>query len=883
MPIPVAKGSARKNLVIENKFPDADCQNCPLAKAKCTVPDVIQPEEGFAERPAVVYIGEGPASEEARIGKPFQGDSGKILREAIKDRGLEKYGAVFHNAVACDTRGLKFNEDDKPEFKKLQQEKWKQAIASCYNHFWNVIEEADPELIVVLGNFAKQAVLPEVKDGIMKLAGTYYKDKRGWEFLFSYHPAFILHAQQGDRFISEFLVNLNEARLYFEAQDLEANVHIAKNVSDVRKYLKLLDGSDYITTDVETTSFNPWDTGWSVNPVSTPEQEAMAIANGYTLQGNKLYNFGKLLSVQLCGDGKNAYVIPATVAVQCRELIGDFLKRHDLLAHNGSFDIPWLREYFDDGKSWDSEIKCARDTMFVAYSMEESAFHSLKRHSREILGVEDWSETIKPFLGKRATSFANIPPELRDHYAGLDVVTAHQLWKPLRSAQTSDDARIYDEWLLPVSQMTTNMMHRGTGISLKGLNTARKFVAGEKKRIGEYLWDEYRLKNPNAAQQVKDILLNDGDDGGFALELPDTTTTGKGLLEGLRLSEDADAEDWEHDLSNFAKAVLDYRTAYKAENTYIKDVINNMGWGDFTLTGDDAIGFVHPDTKLWATVTGRVVISNPTLTNYPKGTRFSEAIRNYFVPRPGNSWLHVDFKNFELRIFAAMMGDEILRDIFLNPDENGKQRDPHREAGLQIYGDEFDTLNHNAFGMLRVIVKQCVFGRLYNRGPNAIAEQLEIDIEESERICGFIDNFFGKLSEYREMVTDRVLTDQRLVNPLGRSRRFPLITRTNMVRIMNMAMNYLIQSTASDLNLISVLQVTKEFPDVYPLFTIHDSVEFEVPTDKADEYVPRIIEILEQFPASYFPGSDIPMQVDYTLLNFWQADDKEVMEVPQLG
>lgn len=880
MPIPIAK-SKPVSLAVTRKFPNAKCEECPLYRGRVTVPDIIAPT--VAKKPRIMALGEGPAAEEAAKGLPFQGDSGKIIREALRDRGLDKFGVVLDNAVACDTRILQKSWSDNDASVAVKRAKFKQAINACKDRLWDSIEEHDPELIIILGNIAKEAIVPEVREGIMKLAGTYH-EVDGWEMIFNYHPAFLLHAREGERFIADFLTNLNEARLFFEAEPINSEVIVADTVAKAKKALKELTGQKLIAADVETTSFSPYEDGWTINPPATPEQKAVALVENYTLQERKMVYFGKLLSVQLCGDGKRAFVFPAKIATSktIKPLMSKFLQSHKLLAHNAAFDIPWLVRYF--GNSDPDSMEAEHDTMLMSLSMNENPGHSLKKLGREELGFEDWSEATDFWRPKRSTSFANIPPEVLFPYGGYDVVSTIELVKPLRKRQNNDDARLYDNWLMPINRMFTKMSIRGTSIDIGLLAKTSGYLDKEAARLKKFLQSEYGLKNPNASQQVQNILLDPPEDGGFHMDFPDNVTTGKATLEGLRVDDEAkgDVEEWEWDLSEFSKGVLDYRTAYKARNTYMKDVARSIGWKDLERNGKQLIGKVHPDFKLFSQVTGRVSINNPTLINYSKGTRFSEHIRNYFIPRPGYAWFHADYKNFELRVFASMMNDDILRKIFLTKNEDGSSLDPHREVGMAIYGEDFDALNKRAFGMLRVITKQCVFGRLYNRGHEAIAEQLEIEESESLRICTVIDNFFGKLEEYREMVFDMVFSTQKLVNPIGRTRRFPLITRSNQKRIENMAVNYLIQSTASDLNLIAVHEVTQQFPDVFPLFTIHDSCEFEIPLDKVDEYKPKIIEILEQFPRTYFPDSDIPMEVDADVFNFWQADDKKVLETPVL-
>jgi len=59
------------------------------------------------------------------------------------------------------------------------------------------------------------------------------------------------------------------------------------------------------------------------------------------------------------------------------------------------------------------------------------------------------------------------------------------------------------------------------------------------------------------------------------------------------------------------------------------------------------------------------------------------------------------------------------------------------------------------------------------------------------------------------------------------------------------AINSPIQGTASDLNLMVLLQLAEEFPHVYPTITVHDSILVEVPTKDVERVVLRLEEIMK--------------------------------------
>ena len=114
-----------------------------------------------------------------------------------------------------------------------------------------------------------------------------------------------------------------------------------------------------------------------------------------------------------------------------------------------------------------------------------------------------------------------------------------------------------------------------------------------------------------------------------------------------------------------------------------------------------------------------------------------------------------------------------------------------------------------------------------------------------------------------------------LVNPFGRKRRFPIITEENHHKCLNEAYNFPIQSTASDINLLSMRKVFDDsWGTVFPLFPIHDSIEFEVPESEIDYWKGRLTEVLELAPAGVV-GDSCPFKVDYSQGDNWGDATKD--------
>ena len=134
--------------------------------------------DGIAGAP-VMIIGEAPGRDEDRIGKPFVGAAGQLL-----DRMFDAIGMGRSNAAApiYITNTLPWrpphNRDPKPE-----------EIAMMKPFLLRHIELAEPKVLVIMGNWACQALL--AKRGITRLRGQWTQavDKPALPMC---HPAYLL-------------------------------------------------------------------------------------------------------------------------------------------------------------------------------------------------------------------------------------------------------------------------------------------------------------------------------------------------------------------------------------------------------------------------------------------------------------------------------------------------------------------------------------------------------------------------------------------------------------------------------------------------------------------------------------------------------------------
>lgn len=127
--------------------------------------------EGNADA-KVVFIGEAPGKNEAVVGRPFIGRSGKLLRSTINSVGLTEEEVYITSPVKyLPKRGTPLPAQ----------------IAHGKTHLDKQLSVIDPQIIVLLGSVAAQGVLGE-KIAVMKEHGTQIKRNNKTYFL-TIHPA----------------------------------------------------------------------------------------------------------------------------------------------------------------------------------------------------------------------------------------------------------------------------------------------------------------------------------------------------------------------------------------------------------------------------------------------------------------------------------------------------------------------------------------------------------------------------------------------------------------------------------------------------------------------------------------------------------------------
>lgn len=158
----------------------AKCAVCKADKSGKAVPGEGNPNAD------VVFLGEAPGKQEALIGRPFIGRSGKLLRRLISESGLTEDEVFITSPVKyLPDRGTPTPAD----------------IKHGKIHLDKQLDIINPTIIVLLGSVAAKAVLLE-KVFVAKDHGRVFEENNR-KYILTYHPAAALRFAKNKPMLEE--------------------------------------------------------------------------------------------------------------------------------------------------------------------------------------------------------------------------------------------------------------------------------------------------------------------------------------------------------------------------------------------------------------------------------------------------------------------------------------------------------------------------------------------------------------------------------------------------------------------------------------------------------------------------------------------------------
>ena len=269
-------------------------------------------------------------------------------------------------------------------------------------------------------------------------------------------------------------------------------------------------------------------------------------------------------------------------------------------------------------------------------------------------------------------------------------------------------------------------------------------------------------------------------------------------------------------------------------------------------------GRIHTTFSQSITATGRLSSSNPNMQNIPARTEQGREIKRAFIAPAGRVLVNADYAQFELRLAAALAGDQALIRVFDDP-----TNDVHTMTAAEAYGITPAEVTPEQRRHAKVIN----FGILYGMSPHGLAEATDMNLSEARE---FIDKYFQarrSVRDYQAKVIEQAKEDGYVQTLLGRRRPVPGLRSSNTVvreATKRAAINLPVQGTEADLMKMAMLKV-EEIAGASQIMQVHDSIMVECDEAEAERIAGEMKRIMEQI----YPELGVRLLVETKIGHDW--------------
>lgn len=314
----------------------------------------------------------------------------------------------------------------------------------------------------------------------------------------------------------------------------------------------------------------------------------------------------------------------------------------------------------------------------------------------------------------------------------------------------------------------------------------------------------------------------------------------------------------------FIQTLLKYKYRAKQHKTYVKGVEAALAYNED--------GRIYSQYNFATVVTGRLSCSTYSAGKKKKGVSFhtlpresendSVNIRKLMKADGKKAFLAADFSQAELRVLAQCCKDKNLIEAF------NSGQDLHRYTASLVFGKKPENVTKEE----RQIAKSVSFLIVYGGGPNKLAQQIGKSVRYCQGIFAAYEESFPKVFKWIESVHKMIRENGYAVSLFGRRRHLPNIKspiKKYQFRALRQGMNFVIQSSASDLMLHSIKRLHRYRDltglDFDILATVHDSVEVQCNAEDAEKVATLLKVVLpmtDDFQKMYGIKFVVPFEVD---------------------
>ena len=636
------------------------------------------------------------------------------------------------------------------------------------------------------------------------------------------NPAMLRIRPEGER---DFIKAVDKITKYVNGEAItnEAEVVGIEDTDKAIEYVQyLLDNVDLVALDTETSALYP--------------------------------NDGYVLGISLSHKKEQGvYINSDCIDIELEDLLRTLFIEKTCVFHNAKFDMKFLWKHFN------FVFPRFHDTMIMHYLLDENDSHGLKELALKYTKLGDYDSELTDYIAKdcRARKIKKsdytydlIPFEILAKYAAYDTAATFELFEIFQPKLESSPKlwNVYNNIGLPAVETLAQIENNGVPFDLDRLSQA-------KSQIGEYLLEVekqfYKFKviksfeednkvkfNPNSVFHLREVLFD-------RLKLPvlkfstitEAPSTDKETLEALKE---------QHELPGL---VLEYKRWRKIKSTYIDKIV----------AGIDSDERLRTNFNQHVTTSGR--LSSSGKMNLQQLPRDNPVVKWCIKAKEDSVIVSQDLATAEMYVAAFLSGDKNLSSVF----DPKNKADFHSSIAKLVFklAVEAEAVKEK-YPDMRQAAKAVSFGVLYGSGPGKVAETTGLSIDEAREVIKQYFQRFNKLKKWLEKESEYIANNGYTFSYYGRKRRLlNVASESSQIASHDVrsGVNFLVQSVASDINLIATIKMQKEIvkrqSKVRIFALVHDSIVAEVPKDELDWYTKRLKEITQNETGICIPGAPI--------------------------
>ena len=573
---------------------------------------------------------------------------------------------------------------------------------------------------------------------------------------------------------------------------------------------------------------------------------------------------GYVLGISLTHKSQQGvYISTECMDETTEELMQELFNTRMVVFHNAKFDLKMLEYHFN------FKFPRVSDTMLMHYVLDETqGSHGLKSLAMKYTDYGDYDSKLDDFktqyckdhkILKGDFTYDLIPFDIIAEYAAIDTAVTYDLYQMfLKKIKNNVQLKkVYTELLVPGMLFLKDVEENGVPFDSDRLKKVQQVMHIDIENsvaelysypeIHQFEQDNGSRFNPNSTQQLRKLLFD------YIGLKPTGKLTGTGAA-----STDAEVLKKLAEEHPIPQLILDIRQKSKIKNTYLDKIIPEL----------DTDGRLRTGFNLTSTTSGR--LSSSGKLNMQQLPRDNAAVKGCIKARPGYKMLQQDLATAEVYVAAVLADDKNLQNVF----KSGG--DLHSTVAKMVFNLPHEVAEvKDKAPTQRQAAKAITFGIMYGSGPAKVSETVSKDSgkpfsiqQAKETIAKYFDTF-QKLKTWLELSKEDIEANGYIYSILGRKRRLPNVFSADKgiaSHEVRSGINFLIQSVASDINLLAGIDLNNWIKDnkvdAKIIALVHDSLVVECKEEQVEEVSKMMAKFTQMDRGCSIPGQPIGVDLD---------------------